>query len=121
MPPSKELEILVPVQTTRETKELLPIGEVAERLYSGYGVAQNNLERASSSSPSSTMNRLVIERNIRLGAAKDHYYEHREAYKQAAAEEARGLGCPIRYPNQDPRLFTRGYPKRLKRRGPRTW
>ena len=121
MPPNKESEILVPVQITRETKELLPIGEVAERLYSGYAAAQNNLEMTPASSPGSTKKRLGVERRIRLGAAKDHYYEHREAYKQAAAEEARKLGYPVRYANQDPRLFTRGYPERLKRRGPRTW
>jgi hypothetical protein len=120
MPPKEKKEILVPFDLSRESRQMLPVGEVAAKLYSKYKshqVAQSTQFKGDIS----TRRRANLEKKISLGAARSHYIEHREAYKQAAAEEARSKGYSVRYPNQDPKFFERGVPKRLRKRGPRTW
>jgi hypothetical protein len=120
MPPKEKKEILVPYDISRESKQMLPVGEVASRLYGVYK-SRYRSEVGQSKKDTSSRKRMALETRLSISAAGQHYATYREAYKQAAAEEARSRGYNLHYPNQDPRSFVRDVPKRLKRRGPRTW
>ncbi len=112
-------EILVSQPLNRERSFMIPIGEVAEDLVRRTMSAENAYKKTLEGRSKQQRGRALTNLNLVSGYVRDHYAVNREAYKQAALEDARQQGIKtVKYPDQPKDSYERGRPKRRQYRSP---